>query len=68
MTSESRSNQQLLFIFVYLYLLDNLAQMVRYFAHSNHVTFSKQGGTFIYHTTMYRDPINFLYNPGHMTL
>ncbi len=37
-------------------------------AHSNHVTSSKQPDTLICHTTMRRNPINFLYNPGHMIL
>ncbi len=36
--------------------------------HSNHVTSSKQGDTLISHATMRRNPINFLYNPGHVTL
>ncbi len=37
-------------------------------AHSNHVTSSKRVDTLICHTTMRRNPINFLYNPGHVTL
>ncbi len=37
-------------------------------SHSNHVTSSKQADTLICHTTMRRNPINFLYNPGHVTL
>ncbi len=36
--------------------------------HSNHVTSSKLVGTLICHNTMCRNPINFLYNPGHVTL
>ncbi len=36
--------------------------------HSNHMTSSKRADTFIWHTTMRRNPINFLYNPGHVTL
>ncbi len=37
-------------------------------AHSNHVTSSKREDTLICHTTMRGNPINFLYNPGHVTL
>ncbi len=37
-------------------------------SHSNHVTSSKQADTIICHTTMCRNPINFLYNQGHMIL
>ncbi len=36
--------------------------------HSNHVTALKRVNTFICHTTMCRDVINFLYNPSHVTL
>ncbi len=37
-------------------------------AHSNHMTSSKWADTLICHTTMRRNAINFLHNPGHMTL
>ncbi len=37
-------------------------------AHSNHLTTSKRVDTLICHTTMRRNPINFLYNLGHVTL
>ncbi len=37
-------------------------------SHSNHVTSSKQVDTLIFHTTMCRNFINFLYFPGHVTL
>ncbi len=40
---------------------------LRVLPHSNHVTSSKRAGTLICHTTMSRDPIHFLYNPGHVT-
>ncbi len=36
--------------------------------HFNHVTSSKQADTLICHTTMHRNSINFLYNPGHVSL
>ncbi len=36
--------------------------------YTNHVTFSKRVDTLICHTTMRRNSINFLYNPGHVTL
>ncbi len=37
--------------------------------HSNHMTSSKLADTLICHTTMCRNPINFIiYNPGHVTL
>ncbi len=39
-----------------------------YVSHSNHVTSSKQADTLICHTTLRMNPVNFLYNPGHMTL
>ncbi len=38
------------------------------YPHSNHVTSSKGVDTLICHTTMRRNSINFLYNPGHVTL
>ncbi len=37
-------------------------------SHSNHMTSSKRADTLICHTTMRRNPINFLYNPDHVTL
>ncbi len=37
-------------------------------AHSNHMTSSKRADTLICHTTMHMNPINFLYNLGHVTL
>ncbi len=37
-------------------------------SHSNHVTSSKRADTFICHTTMRSNPINFLYNLDHVTL
>ncbi len=37
-------------------------------ADSNHMTPSKRVDTLICHTTMRRHSINFLYNPGHMTI
>ncbi len=37
------------------------------YAHSNHVTSNKQVDTLICYSTMHRNAINFLYNPGHMT-
>ncbi len=37
-------------------------------AHSNHVTSSKRADTLICHTTMRRNPINFLHNLGHVAL
>ncbi len=36
--------------------------------HSNHMTSSKRADILICHTTMRRNPINFLYNPGYVTL
>ncbi len=36
--------------------------------HSNHVISGKQVDTLICYTTMHRNAINFLYNPGHVTL
>ncbi len=39
-----------------------------HFPHSNHVTSSQRVDTFIYHTIMSRNSINFLYNLEHMTL
>ncbi len=36
--------------------------------HSNHVTSSKRANIQICHTTIRRNSINFLYNPGHVTL
>ncbi len=36
--------------------------------HSNNVTSSKRADTLICHTTMRRNPINFLYNLCHVTL
>ncbi len=36
--------------------------------YSNHVTSSKQADTLICHTTMCRISINFIHNPGHVTL
>ncbi len=36
--------------------------------HSNHVISSKQADTLIYHITMRRNSISFLYNLDHMTL
>ncbi len=41
---------------------------VAYLTHYNHVTSSKQVDTLMCHTSMHRNPINFLYNPGHVTL
>ncbi len=38
------------------------------FAHSNHMTSSKPMDTLICQATMRRNVINFLYNPGHVTL
>ncbi len=38
------------------------------FAQSDHMTFSKGADTLICHTTMHRNSINFLYNPGHIAL
>ncbi len=35
---------------------------------TNHVTSSKRADTLICHTTMHRNPINFLYHLGHVTL
>ncbi len=37
-------------------------------SHSNHVPSSKWVGTLICHTTMRRNPINIIYNSGHVTL
>ncbi len=37
-------------------------------SHSKHVISGKQVETLIWHTTMCRNSINFLYNPGHVTL
>ncbi len=36
--------------------------------HSNHMTSSKRVNTLIGHTTLLRNYINILYNPGHVTL
>ncbi len=36
--------------------------------HSNYVTSSKRADALICHTTMCRNHINFLYNPGHVTI
>ncbi len=36
--------------------------------YTNHVTSSMQADTLICHATMRRNSINFLYNPGHVTL
>ncbi len=38
------------------------------YPHSNQVTSSKLVDTLICHTTMRRNPINFIYNSGHVTL
>ncbi len=38
------------------------------FPNSNHMTSSKQVDTLICHTTMHRNYINFLYNPGQVAL
>ncbi len=35
---------------------------------TNHLTSSQRADTLICHTTMHRNPINFLYNPCHVTL
>ncbi len=52
-------------------LFNNLFYLLFYYfivSHSNHVTSSKQPNTLICHTTMRRNPINFLYNPGHVII
>ncbi len=36
--------------------------------HPDHVTSSKRSDTLRCHNTMRRNPINFLYNQGHVTL
>ncbi len=43
----------------------DIADMSTY---SNHMTSRKRVDTLICHTTIGRNSINFLYNPGHVTL
>ncbi len=60
---------QLLFIwFINDMPLHTEGDVDMYGAHTNHVTSSKWADTLICHTTMCRNPVSFLYNPGDMTL
>ncbi len=56
------------YVFVLYLLLFRRGPSVQHAAHSNHVTSSKRAHTLICHTIMRRNPINFLYNPGHVTI